>query len=120
MARYPIKQCGVQHQRGFSLIEAMFSALILAIALLALAGFHVGAFQDSSLVKARMAATNLAQEKLDDLRSFRLLKDDPATTSLDECAAGTFCFSEIATDTGGRETGSTLLTGVVGDRKSVV
>ena len=109
MARYPIKQRGLQHQRGFSLIEAMFSALILAIALLALAGFHVGAFQDSTLVKSRMAATNLAQEKLDDLRSFTLLKDDPATTTVNECAAGTFCFSEITSTTtnvnvgGGRE-----------------
>ena len=110
MARYPIKQHGLQHQRGFSLIEALFSALILAIALLALAGFHVGAFQDSTLVKSRMAATNLAQEKLDDLRSFTVLKDDPATTAVNECAVGTtFCFSEIATDSGGRE----ITTGVL-------
>jgi len=117
MARYPNTQCGLQHQRGFSLIEAMFSALILAIALLALAGFHVGAFQDSTLVKSRMAATNLAQEKLDDLRSFTLLKDDPATTGVNECGAGIFCFSEIATDTGGREKADgslVLFTGAVG------
>lgn len=110
MARYPIKQHGLQHQRGFSLIEALFSALILAIALLALAGFHVGAFQDSTLVKSRMAATNLAQEKLDDLRSFTVLKDDPATPAVNECAVGTtFCFSEIAPDSGGRE----ITTGVL-------
>ena len=116
MARYPNPQCGLQHQRGFSLIEAMFSALILAIALLALAGFHVGAFQDSTLVKSRMAATNLAQEKLDDLRSFTVLKDDPATTGVNECGAGIFCFSEIAINTGGKEKDGSLIlpTGAVG------
>lgn len=103
MTRSPNWQCGVKRQRGFSLIEALFSALILGIALLALAGFHVGAFQDGALVKSRMAATNLAQEKLDDLRSFTRLKDDPSTTAVDECAAGTFCFSEIAADAGGQE-----------------
>lgn len=103
MARFQNRQYGVQRQRGFSLIEAMFSALILGIALLALAGFHVGAFQDGALVKSRMAATNLAQEKLDDLRSFTRLQDDPDTTAADECAAGTFCFSEIAENAGGQE-----------------
>ena len=103
MTRFKNRQDGIQCQRGFSLIEAMFSALILAIALLALAGFHVGAFQDGSVVKSRMAATTLAQEKLDDLRSFTRLQDDPATTGVDECAAGTFCFSEIATGAGGKE-----------------
>lgn len=110
MARYPNKQRGLQRQRGFSLIEALFSALILAIALLALAGFHVGAFQDSTLVKSRMAATNLAQEKLDDLRTFTLLKDDLATTAVNECAVDTtFCFSEIATNVGGAEKTSGVL-----------
>ena len=109
MTRQANNPMTLQYQRGFSLIESLFSALILAIALLALAGFHVGAFQDSSLVKARMAATTLAQEKLDDLRGFALMKDDAATTTVDECAAGTFCFSEIATNAGGREKSSGAL-----------
>lgn len=110
MARFQNRQYGIQRQRGFSLIEAMFSALILAIALLALASFHVVAFQDGALVKSRMAATNLAQEKLDDLRSFTRLWDDPVTTTVNECAAGTFCFSEIAADAGGQEeTAGTLV-----------
>lgn len=103
MTRQNKNLCMKQQQRGFSIIEGLFSALILAIALLALAGFHVGAFQDSTLVKARMAATTLAQEKLDDLRGFTLLKDDAATTTVDECDAGTFCYSEIASNAGGKE-----------------
>lgn len=93
----------LQKQRGFSLVEAMFSALILGIALLGLAGFHAVALQDGTLVKARSVAANLAQEKLDDLRSFTGLKDDASTTAVDECAAPTFCFSEIAVNAGGQE-----------------
>lgn len=100
----------LRQQRGFTLIEALFSSLILGIALLALAGFQAVALQDGSLVKARAVASNLAQEKLDDLRSFTRVLDD---TSLDEdgdgnltndCGAGTFCFSEIAANAGGKET----------------
>jgi type II secretory pathway pseudopilin PulG len=94
-----------KRQRGFSLIEGLFSALILAIALLGLAGFHAAALQDGSLVKARSVAANLAQEKLDDLRGFTRLLDNPTTTTVDECAAPTFCFSEIAANAGGREIG---------------
>lgn len=100
----------LQKQRGFSLVEAMFSALILGIALLGLAGFHAVALQDGTLVKARSVAANLAQEKLDDLRSFTGLVDNPSTTAVNECAAPTFCFSEIAQNAGGaEESGGTLV-----------
>ncbi|MDO9387021.1 MAG: prepilin-type N-terminal cleavage/methylation domain-containing protein [Thiobacillus sp.] len=103
MSYVPDRSVGPAQQRGFSLIEAMFSALILAIALLGLAGFQVAAMSDASLVKARSVAANLAQEKLDDLRGFTHVVDDPSTTTVDECAAPTFCFSEIADDAGGAE-----------------
>lgn len=107
----------IRKQRGFSMIEALFSALILGIALLALAGFQAVALQDSSLVKARSVAANLAQEKLDDLKSFTYLtdgdfSDDGSTASASNyCGLGTFCFSEIAADAGGHEdsTGALVL-----------
>lgn len=88
----------IQNQRGFTLIEALFSAIVLGIGLLALAGFHAVALQDGAAVKMRMVATNLAQAKLDDLKSFSRL-DGGAT----ECGAGVFCYSEIADDAGGQE-----------------
>lgn len=103
MSYVPDRSIGYAQQRGFSLIEALFSALILAIALLGLAGFQVAAMSDSSLVKARSLAANLAHEKLDDLRGFTRLANDPATPLVDECAAPTFCFSEIADNAGGAE-----------------
>lgn len=99
----------ISKQRGFSMVEALFSALILGIALLALAGFQAVALQDSSLVKARSVAANLAQEKLDDLRSFTYLTDGDssdngsAASPTNLCGLGTFCFSEIAGNAGGQE-----------------
>ncbi len=116
MPHFPDKQIGIRRQRGFSLIESLVSALILGIALFGLAGFHAAALKDGSLVKARSAAVSLAQEKLDDLRSFIRLEDDPSTTAVNECAAPTFCYSEIVSSVtsnvnlgGGSENGANLL-----------
>ena len=92
----------LKNQRGFTLIEALFSSIVLGIGVLALAGFHAVALQDGALIKMRMVATNLAQEKIDDLKSFTELEDDPDTVA-DECGAGTFCYSEIAANAGGQE-----------------
>lgn len=99
----------IRRQQGFSMVEALFSALVLGIALLALAGFQAVALQDGSLVKARSVAANLAQEKLDDLRSFTYITDGntaddaSAATAANYCGQGTFCFSEIASNAGGQE-----------------
>ncbi len=116
MPHFPDKQIGIRRQRGFSLIESLVSALILGIALFGLAGFHAAALKDGSLIKARSAAASLAQEKLDDLRSFIRLEDDPSTTAVNECAAPTFCYSEIVSSVtsnvnlgGGSENGANLL-----------
>ncbi len=101
-------------QRGFTLIEALFSSIVLGIGLLALAGFHAVALQDGTAVKMRMVATNLAQEKLDDLKSFIRLRDDPAIdedgdgVNNNDCGAGKFCYSEIASNGGGLENGGGL------------
>ena len=96
----------IHKQRGFSLVEALFSSVILGIALLALAGFHAVALQDGSLIKARAVAASLAKQKMDDLRSFSDLFDDPLTTGVNECGNGSFCFGEIAEDAGGQEDAS--------------
>jgi Tfp pilus assembly protein PilV len=104
MSHFTGKRMNIRHQRGFSMIEALFSALILGVALLGLAGFHAVALKDGSLTKARSVAANLAHEKLDDLRSFTRLEGDATA-----CGAGTFCFSEIAADAGGQEGGGGLV-----------
>lgn len=101
----------LNNQRGFSLLEVLFSMVVLSIALLATARMHALVTQDGSFSKVRAVATNLAQEKLDDLRSFTLIADSDPSAGPDECAAPVFCFSEIGTNAGGREDASgTLIT----------
>lgn len=92
-----------RHNHGFSLLEVLFAVIILAVALLATARLHGMVTQDGSFAKARGVAANLAQEKLDDIKSFTELYDDPATTTVNECAAPAYCFSELASNAGGKE-----------------
>ena len=100
--------------RGFSLLEVLFAVIILAVALLATARLHAMVTQDGSFAKARGIAANLAQEKLDDIKSFTVLYNDPDTVP-DECAAPTFCYSEIGADTGGKEKADGSLELISGD-----
>lgn len=92
----------IKNNRGFSLLEVLFAVIILAVALLATARLHGMVTQDGSFAKARGIAAQLAQEKLDDIKSFTALYNDPDTT-VDECAAPAFCYSEIANNLGGTE-----------------
>lgn len=99
-----------RYSRGVSLLEVLFAVVILSIALLATARLHAMVTLDGSFSKMRGAAANLAQEKLDDLRTFTLLYNDPATTA-DECAGDVYCFTDMANDAGGKQdsAGVTLL-----------
>jgi len=100
-----------KNQRGFTLLEVLFSMVVLSIALLATARMHALVTQDGGFAKVRAVAVNLAQEKLDDLRSFTLIADSDPAVSPDECAAPVFCFSEIGNNAGGQEDASgTLIT----------
>ncbi|UXI69684.1 type IV pilus modification PilV family protein [Tahibacter amnicola] len=58
---------------GFSLIEAMIALLVLSIGLLALAVLQVTVMRNSGETKARTSALSLAQEKLEELKSFSSL-----------------------------------------------
>lgn len=55
---------------GFILIEAMVAAFILAMALLGLARLQGGVFTANAESRMRTHALNLAQKKIEDLRSF--------------------------------------------------
>lgn len=100
--------------RGFSLLEVLFAVIILAVALLATARLHAMVTQDGSYSKARGIAANLAQAKLDDLKSFSVLYNDPDILG-DECAAPKYCYSEITADTGGKEKADGTLELISGD-----
>lgn len=104
-----------RYARGVSMLEVLFAIVILSIALLATARLHAMVTQDGSYAKARGVAANLAQEKLDDLKSFTVLVDNAATTTVNECAAPVYCFSEMADDAGGKENSAGALALPSGD-----
>lgn len=60
-------------QRGFTLIEALVSLLVLAFGLLAIASFQITLSRNSDVAKQRTEATRLAQEKLEQLRTYPTL-----------------------------------------------
>lgn len=55
---------------GFSLIEVMIAVVVLAFGLISLAALQGRLFQSGAESKARAAATSIAQQSLEDARSF--------------------------------------------------
>lgn len=56
--------------QGFSIVEALIAALIVAIGIIGLARLQGITLLNSSESRARTDALNLAQEKIEELRSF--------------------------------------------------
>lgn len=61
----------MRRQRGFSLVEAMVSLIVLGLGLMAVAALQITLSRSGDLAKQRTEATRLAQEKLEALRTFR-------------------------------------------------
>lgn len=59
--------------RGFSLIESLIALVIVSFGLLAIAGVHLKLARGEDIARQRGEATRLAQEKLEELRSFTQL-----------------------------------------------
>lgn len=88
-------------QQGTGLIEVLVAILVLAVGMLGMSKLNALLIRDGGTANNRAIAVSLAQEKLDDLRGFKWIS---STSSYGEgCGAGIFCFSEIATNTGGYE-----------------
>ncbi|MCL5801098.1 MAG: prepilin-type N-terminal cleavage/methylation domain-containing protein [Gammaproteobacteria bacterium] len=64
-------------QTGFSLLEVLITLVVLGAGLISLAKFQGTVLQDNDLAKARSVAAQLAEEKIEQFRSFRFL--DTAT-----------------------------------------
>ena len=77
--------------QGVSMIEVLVTILIVALGMFGVAKFQGLVLMAGSYAKERAVATQLAQEKLDDLRSYVQLAS----------ASGVFDFGDIATNTGG-------------------
>jgi type IV pilus modification protein PilV len=65
-------------QRGFALIEALVSLLVVAFGLLAIASFQYTLARASDVAKQRSEATRIAQREIDRLRSFGQRQSDGA------------------------------------------
>lgn len=90
-----------QPQHGIGLIEVLVTILLLAVGLLGMSKIHGLLIRDGGTANNRALAISLAQQKLDDLRSFKWI--DPARSSGQNCDSGVFCYSEIAGNLGGLE-----------------
>ena len=65
--------------RGFTLIEALIALLVLSFGMLAIAGFQVTLTRSSDIAKQRSEATRLAQQKMEELRTYGQVAADPAS-----------------------------------------
>ena len=59
-----------KHQNGFALIEALVAMLVVSFGMLAVAGFQTNLSLSSDVAKQRTEATRLAQQKMEQLRTF--------------------------------------------------
>lgn len=79
-------------QAGFGLIEILITLVVLGVGLIAIANLQGKLFQNSAAARDRVAALNLAQQKLEDLRNF---------TQLEAGAGQVFGYQEIVANGGG-------------------
>ncbi len=95
------KSLNHQSQSGTGLIEVLVAILVLAVGMLGMSKLNALLIRDGGTANNRAIAVSLAQEKLDDLRGFKWIS--PTSSYGEDCGAGIFCFSEIATNAGGYE-----------------
>lgn len=63
----------IAQQRGFSLIEAMIALLVMAFGMLALSGMQLSLSRNSDVAKQRNEAMRIAQERIEQARSYTSL-----------------------------------------------
>lgn len=90
-------------QRGLSLVEVFVALLVLSVGLIALAKLQVDLVRGGADARARTIALSLAEEKVEDLRTFALTDGSGAwSTSNAVNPAFVMAWSYIETNTGGR------------------
>ncbi|MBD3635068.1 MAG: type IV pilus modification protein PilV [Methylophaga sp.] len=95
--------------RGFSLIEVMVALLVLALGILGISKLQGTLIRNSSDANQRAVATSIAQEKIDDLRSFANVKSaDTWSESTDSSAltVNQLAFNHIENNEGGAPAGT--------------
>lgn len=74
--------------RGFTLVEALVALIIVAFGMLAMAGMQMTLSRNADLARQRSEATRLAEEKLEDLRSFNSIEAGTGLVAWDSLATG--------------------------------
>ncbi len=78
-------------QRGFGMVEVLITLVVIAIGVLAHVSLQRTAFRESSISRNLVAAAELAERKIEDLRSYTRLNT----------ATGQSAYQDIATNAGG-------------------
>jgi type IV pilus modification protein PilV len=95
-----------KHSHGFSLVEVMVALLVLAVGILGISKLQLALIRNSSDANQRSVAVSVAQQKIDDLRSFSHLTLGTSTDTIPDTwtagiAANLLSFAHIADDAGG-------------------
>lgn len=72
-----------RHESGFTLVEAMIALLIMAFGMLAIAGFQITLTRSADVAKQRSEAVRLAQQTIEQLRSYVRLDSDGVGNQVD-------------------------------------
>ncbi|MBW7441666.1 prepilin-type N-terminal cleavage/methylation domain-containing protein, partial [Escherichia coli] len=75
-------------QRGFSLIEAAIAMAIMAFGMLAIIGLQGMLHQKADLGRQRSEATRLAEQQLEQLRSFNAISSGTGLVAWADMASG--------------------------------
>lgn len=94
-------------QTGSGLLEVLVLIVVMAVGMLAMGKMHTVLIRDGGTANNRAVATAIAQEKIDDLRGFKWI--DTGSPNTEGCGDGIFCYSEIADDAGGTQSGANLV-----------
>ena len=97
-------------QTGFSLLEVLITLVVLGAGLISLAKFQGTVLQDNDLAKARSVAAQLAEQKIEDLRSFTALVEPVPVTD-----PPGFAYNAIADNRSGRLLSGTVSTAELAD-----
>lgn len=94
--------------KGFTLIEVLIALVVIGFGILGISKLQASFIKNSANANQRSVAVSLAQKKIDDLKSFALLKSDTAWSG-ETIASSEIAYTHIADNKGGAPAGSSDL-----------
>lgn len=102
-------EADIMKSKGFTFIEVLVAALIIMFGVTGYVTLQSVYIRSDAKTNQRSVAMQLAQEKLEDLRSFTVLQTTP----------GVFSYADIADDTGGELAAGETLVRLTSDQEQV-